>query len=187
MKQYDPQQQVYGLPDYIGGINSALLNSEATLFRRRYYHNGAHLGGILYTTDANLSDEMEDEIKRKVEESKGIGNFRNLYINIPKGDPEGVKFIPVGDISAKDEFANVKNISAQDILNAHRFPAGLAGIIPENAAGLGDPIKARETYRKDEVIPLQKMFMDAVNSDPEVPEDLHLRFTIETTQGATNE
>lgn len=187
IKQYDPQQQVYGLPDYIGGINSALLNSEATLFRRRYYHNGAHMGGILYTTDANLSDEVEDEIKKKVEESKGIGNFRNLYINIPKGDPEGVKFIPVGDISAKDEFANVKNISAQDILNAHRFPAGLAGIIPENAAGLGDPIKARDTYRKDEVIPLQQMFMNAVNSDPEVPEHLHLRFNIEATQGASNE
>ncbi|CAI2469538.1 phage portal protein, PBSX family [Serratia ficaria] len=187
VKQYDPQQQVYGLPDYIGGINSALLNSEATIFRRRYYHNGAHMGGILYTTDANLSDEMEDEIKQKVEQSKGIGNFRNLYINIPKGDPEGVKFISVGDIGAKDEFASVKNISAQDILNAHRFPAGLAGIIPENAGGLGDPVKARETYRKDEVIPLQKMFMNAVNTDPEIPEKLHLQFNIETTQGATDE
>ncbi|ENA3449194.1 phage portal protein, partial [Yersinia enterocolitica] len=35
LKQYDPQQQVYGLPDYIGGIHAALLNSEATIFRRR--------------------------------------------------------------------------------------------------------------------------------------------------------
>lgn len=34
-KMYDPRQQVYGLPDYIGGIHCVLLNSEATIFRRR--------------------------------------------------------------------------------------------------------------------------------------------------------
>ena len=51
IKQYDPQQQVYGIPDYIGGIHAALLNSEATIFRRRYYHNGAHTGGVFYCND----------------------------------------------------------------------------------------------------------------------------------------
>lgn len=178
--QYDPQQQIYGLPDYIGGINSALLNSEATIFRRRYYNNGAHMGGILYTTDPNLSDEVEAEIKKKIEGTKGLGNFRNMFINIPGGDKEGVKFIPVGDISAKDEFANVKNISAQDVLTAHRFPAGLAGIIPQNTAGLGDPIKARETYRKDEVIPVQQMFAETIAADREVPARLHLNFDTST-------
>ncbi|TYO92808.1 phage portal protein, partial [Xenorhabdus doucetiae] len=130
IKQYDPQQQVYGLPDYIGGIHAALLNSEATIFRRRYYHNGAHTGGIIYTNDPNISDETEEEIIWKLQQSKGIGNFDTLFVNIPNGDPDGIKFIPVGDISANDEFANVKSISSQDVLTAHRFPAGLAGIIP---------------------------------------------------------
>ncbi|NDL64822.1 phage portal protein [Acerihabitans arboris] len=178
LTQYDPQQQVYGLPDYIGGINSALLNSEAVVFRRRYYANGAHMGGILYTTDPNMSAELEEEIKKKIQGSKGIGNFKNLYINIPNGKEKGVQFIPVGDISAKDEFANVKNISAQDVLNAHRFPAGLAGIIPQNTAGLGDPTKWRDTYRQDEVIPIQRRFMATVNGDPEIPAALHLNFNI---------
>jgi capsid portal protein len=39
----------------------------------------------------------------------------------------------------KDEFANIKNISAQDVLTAHRFPAGLAGILPTDGAILGAP------------------------------------------------
>lgn len=181
LKMYDPQQHLYGLPDYIGGIHSALLNSEAVIFRRRYYHNGAHTGGILYTRDPSMTDEVEEEIGRQLEESKGIGNFSTILVNIPGGDPDAVKFIEMGDIGAKDEFANVKNISAQDVLNAHRFPAGLAGIIPQNAAGLGDPAKARETYRKDEILPVQRRLMAAVNGDPEVPERLHLKFTAETT------
>ncbi|PWD64934.1 MULTISPECIES: phage portal protein [Pectobacterium] len=176
IKMYDPQQEFYGLPDYIGGIHSALLNSEAVIFRRRYYHNGAHTGGILYTSDPNMTDEIEEEIEQQLANSKGIGNFSTILVNIPNGDKEGVQFIQMGDISAKDEFANVKNISAQDVLNAHRFPAGLCGIIPQNAAGLGDPDKARDTYRKDEVIPIQRRFRTAISADREIPTHLHLNF-----------
>jgi len=178
-KMYDPRQQVYGLPDYIGGIHSVLLNSEATIFRRRYYNNGAHMGFILYTSDASLTVEMEDEIKQKIAQSQGIGNFRNMFINIPKGDPEGVKILPVGEVSAKDEFANIKGITAQDIFTAHRFPAGLGGIIPDKGSALPNPETARQTYRKDEVIPLQRKFMNGVNSDPEIPAHLHLKFDVE--------
>lgn len=178
-KIYDPRQQVYGLPDYIGGIHSVLLNSEATIFRRRYYNNGAHLGFILYANDPSISGEVEAEIKNKIEQSKGLGNFRNMFINIPKGDPEGVKLIPVGEVSAKDEFANIKGITAQDVLTAHRFPSGLAGIIPTNGAVMGNPETARDTYRKDEVIPLQRKFMNGINSDREIPLHLHLRFDAE--------
>lgn len=50
-------QQVYGSPDYVGGIQSALLNSDATVFRRRYFNNGAHMGFILYSTDPDLHSE----------------------------------------------------------------------------------------------------------------------------------
>lgn len=178
-KMYDPRQQVYGLPDYIGGIHSVLLNSEATIFRRRYYNNGAHMGFILYTSDPNLTLEMENEIKDKIAQSKGLGNFRNMFINIPKGDPDGVKILPVGEVSAKDEFQNIKGITAQDIFTAHRFPAGLAGIIPTNGAVMGNPETARTTYRKDEVIPLQRKFMNGVNNDPEIPPRLHLNFDVE--------
>lgn len=177
LRQYDPQQQVYGLPDYIGGIHSALLNTEATIFRRRYFHNGAHTGGIIYTTDPNLTDELEEDIAKRIEESKGVGNFKMMYINIADGGEKGVQFIPIGDAGIKDEFANIKNISAQDVLSAHRFPAGLAGIIPTNGSVIGSPEIARETYRKDEVIPVQRMFASAINQDPDIPERLHLQFT----------
>lgn len=77
----------------------------------------------------------------------------------------------------------MKNISAQDVLTAHRFPAGLAGIIPQNTAGLGDPIKARETYRQDEVVPVQHMLAETIAADPEVPARLRLNFDFSTSAG----
>lgn len=175
IKLYDPAQQIYGIPDYLGGLQSALLNSEATLFRRRYYSNGAHLGFILYSTDPDMSEEMEKEIADKLIHSKGVGNFRSMFVNVPNGDPDGLKVINIGDVSKKDEFASIKNISAQDVLTAHRFPPGLSGIIPTTGS-FGDPLKAREVYRADEVIPMQRLIADAVNNDKDTPAALKLVF-----------
>lgn len=176
IKLYDPQQQIYGVPDYIGGIQSALLNSDATVFRRRYFANGAHMGFILYSTDPDMTEEMEIEIAEQIRNAKGVGNFRSMFVNIAGGHPDGLKVIPVGDTGTKDEFANIKNISAQDILTAHRYPPGLGGIIPSNAGGFGNPMLIRQAYREDEVYPMQDLIADAVNSDADIPSTLQLKF-----------
>lgn len=176
VKLYDTRQQVYGKPDYLGGISSAMLNNEATTFRRRYYRNGAHLGYILYTTDPNMTDEMEDEMRKQIAEGKGAGNFKSMLINIPNGKEKGVQLIPVSDMGAKDEFVSIKNISMQDILNAHRFPPGLAGMMPNNNSSFPDITKTRDAYQRDEVIPVQKLISDSVNTDDEIPANLHINF-----------
>lgn len=169
VKMPDTQQQVYGLPDYLGGVNSAMLNSESTMFRRRYYNNGAHMGYIFYVNDPNITDEVENEIKERIENSKGVGNFKNMFVSIPEGNPDGIKLIPVGDLnSAKDEFANIKNISAQDLLNAHRFPAGLSGVIPANGSNTGDVTKLRKNYMATETKVLQDLIRDSVNNDQDI-------------------
>ncbi|EEA8731495.1 phage portal protein [Salmonella enterica subsp. enterica] len=176
IRQYDTLQQIYGKPDYLGGIQSAMLNSDATMFRRKYYRNGAHMGYILYATDPDLSPEMEKEISEKIEQSKGAGNFRSMFINIPNGKPDGVKIIPVGDVGTKDEYVNIKRITAQDQLTAHRFPPGLAGIIPDNVGGLGDPLKVRAVYQLDEVWPMQTLIENAINSDSEITRAMQVLF-----------
>lgn len=178
IKLYDPMQQVYGLPDYIGGIQAALLNSDATRFRRRYFANGSHLGFILYSTDPDMDDDMEEAIKESIANSKGVGNFKSMFVNIAGGHPDGLKVIPIGDTGKKDEFGTIKDVSAQDVLSAHRYPAGLAGIIPSNGS-FGDIEKIRSTYRLDEVLPMQEMIAEAVNRDPDIPPALRLVFKID--------
>ncbi|MBO2598657.1 hypothetical protein [Shewanella algae] len=96
---------------------------------------------------------------------QGAGNFRNIFTNIPDGKE---KVIPIGDFSSKDQFASAKNISAQDVLTANRFPAGMAGIIPQGAAGLGDPLKTNDVYQSNEVLPLARDIVEFINSAPEL-------------------
>ena len=177
ISQYDPIQQIYGAPDYLGCIQSALLSNDATTFRRRYFKNGLHMGFIFYATDPNLSKTDEDDLKEKMASSKGVGNFRSMFVNIPNGNEKGIQLIPVGDIATKDEFENIKNITAQEVLTGHRFPAELAAIIP-NAGTRGDPIKFNFVYNQNEVIPACNILMDAINNDTEIPKNLQFTFDL---------
>ena len=161
VREPDIKQGIYGIPEYLGGIQSVLLSEDAGLFRRKYYQNGAHMGYILLTNDANLSPEDMEMMEKKVKESKGPGNFRSMMINIDKSNAkEPVQLIPVGDIGTKDEFERIKNITRDEILSMHRMYAGLSGVIPENNSGFGDMEKIMRVYHELEVGAMQQPFME---------------------------
>ncbi|SDQ54777.1 phage portal protein, PBSX family [Pseudomonas sp. UC 17F4] len=155
---YDVEQNIYGIPDYLGGLQALLLNEAATLFRRRYYANGAHAGYIFYTNDPDLTEEDEDELRAQISASKGVGNFRSMFVNIPGGKEDAIKIIPVGDFQAKDELEKVKNITRNDIIAAWRMNPALAGIIPENSGGFGDIEKIDRVYTSNEIGPICQLF-----------------------------
>ncbi|OEC43920.1 phage portal protein [Pseudomonas sp. 1D4] len=157
---YDVEQNIYGVPDYLGGMQALLLNEAATLFRRRYYSNGAHAGFIFYTNDPDLTEEDEEEMKAQIGASKGVGNFRSMFVNIPGGAEKAIQIIPVGDFQAKDELEKVKNITRNDVIAAHRMNPALAGIMPENVGGFGDIEKIDRVYTNNEIRPIQLLFLE---------------------------
>lgn len=173
IKLYDVEQNIYGLPDYLSGMQSAMLSEDATKFRRAYYLNGLHAGFILYTTDPAMTPEVEKHIEAGLKNAKGEKAFSSMLINIPNGNEKGVQVIPIGNIGSKDEFNAVKSVSAQEVLVAHRFPGEAAGILPPEGGKLGDPLKYAETYFKNEVLPLHKLIM-SINQ--QLPKPLHLKF-----------
>ena len=156
----DIDQEVYGMPDYLGSLHAAWLNESATLFRRKYYQNGSHAGFIMYMTDAAQNQKDVDQIRTALRESKGPGNFRNLFLYAPNGKKDGVQIIPVSEVAAKDEFWNIKSITRDDQLAGHRVPPQLMGIIPQNSSGFGDVEKAARVFVANELEPLQQAFYE---------------------------
>lgn len=156
----DIHQEIYGLPEYLAALNSAWLNESATLFRRRYYKNGSHAGFILYMTDAAHNEQDIDHLREALKQSKGPGNFRNLFMYAPNGKKDGIQLIPVSEVAAKDEFFNIKNVTRDDLLAAHRVPPQLMSILPNNTGGFGDVTKAAEVFARNEVVPLQARFRE---------------------------
>lgn len=159
----DINQEVYGVPEWMAVLQSALLNESATLFRRKYYNNGSHTGYILYMNDPNITEDDADAIQTAVKNSKGPGNFKNLFIHSPNGKEKGVQIIPVNEVATKDDFFNIKSTTREDILAGMRIPPVLMGIIPSNTAGFGSPTEASQIYFENEIIPLQVRLSSIVN------------------------
>ena len=95
-------------------------------------------------------------------DSKGPGNFRNLFMYAPNGKKEGIQILPVSDVAAKDEFFNTKSVTRDDQLAAHRVPPQLMGILPNNAGGFGAVEPAARVFARNELEPLQMQFL-AIN------------------------
>lgn len=156
----DIGQALYGVPDYIGSLQSAWLNENATLFRRRYFLNGSHAGFVMYVSDPASNQDDIDAMRTALKESKGVGNFRNLFFYSPGGKKDGVQIIPISEVAAKDDFWNIKNITRDDQLAGHRIPPQLMGIVPQNTAGFGDVEKAARVFVANELEPLQEAFKE---------------------------
>lgn len=161
LREPDVNQEIYGMPEYLSALNSVWLNEASTLFRRKYYKNGSHAGFIFYMTDAAQSQEDVENLKKAFKDSKGPGNFKNLFLYAPNGKKDGVQLIPVSEVAAKDDFMNIKHVTRDDQLAAHRVPPQLMGIIPNNTGGFGDAEKAASVFSTNEIEPLQARMMQA--------------------------
>ena len=158
--EYDIGQEIYGVPEYLSALQSAFLNEAATLFRRRYYLNGSHAGFVFYLSEPSMDDDDVNDIRTALRDSKGPGNFRNLFMHAPNGKKDGVQIIPISEVAAKDEFLGIKNTSRDDVLAAHRVPPQLLGIIPQTNGGFGPVKDASETFFMNEIEPLQAVFLE---------------------------
>jgi len=154
----DINQEIYGLPEYLSALHSAWLNEAATLFRRKYYQNGSHAGFILYMTDAAQNQTDVDSLRQALRDSKGPGNFRNVFMYAPNGKKDGIQILPVSEVAAKDEFFNIKGVTRDDMLAAHRVPPQLLGLVPNNTGGFGAVEPAARVFVQNELEPLQARF-----------------------------
>ncbi len=172
LQEFELEQSRYGLPQYLGGINNVLLGEASVLFKRKFFQNGAHVGNIFVTHDANINPETEKQLENAIKEGKGAGNFRSIYLNVPKSSSrEPVKVIPVGNIGTADEYKAISEINEMAMLAMHRVPPNLAAIIPANNGGFGDLIKTLQAYHELEVQPLQLKFLqlnEVVGGNPVV-------------------
>jgi PBSX family phage portal protein len=157
--ELDVEQEVYGVPQWLSALQSGLLNESATLFRRRYYLNGAHAGFVFYLNEPTIDTEAASAIKDRLKNAKGVGNFKNLFIHAPGGKKDGVQILPIAEVAAKDEFAGIKNVTRDDLMVAHRMVPQLIGIIPQNNGGFGDPRSAMDVFFVNEIEPIMAQML----------------------------
>ncbi|VUS57669.1 hypothetical protein SB6415_00137 [Klebsiella pasteurii] len=114
----------------------------------------------MYMTDIAQNQEDVGNIPHAMKSAKGPGNFCKLFIYSPNGKKDGVQIISLSEVAAKDEFLNIKNVSRNDMMAAHRVPPQMVWIKPSNVGGFGDVEKASLVFVKNELEPLQKRILE---------------------------
>ena len=114
----------------------------------------------LPVTDPAQSATDVESLREAMRNSKGLGNFKNLFFYAPGGKPDGIKIVPLSEVATKDDFFNIKKASAADLMDAHRVPFQLMGGKPENIGSLGDVEKVAKVFVRNELSPLQDRFRE---------------------------
>ncbi|BEP70872.1 hypothetical protein GmRootV35_53860 [Variovorax sp. V35] len=114
----------------------------------------------MYVSDSAQKQEDIDAIRTALKESKRPGNFRNLFLYSPNSKKDGIQLIPISEVAAKDKFFNIKAVSRDDMLAAHRIPPQLLGIVPSNTGGFGAVLPAALVFARNEIKPLQERFRE---------------------------
>ncbi|PCJ33029.1 MAG: capsid portal protein [Gammaproteobacteria bacterium] len=150
----DVNQELYGMPEWLSGLNGALLNEKAQLFRRAYYENGNHAGFILYLRDPDISDDEAGALADKIKNIKGENAFKNILVHSAGGEKGGIELVPMGEVTAKDEFFNVNRVSRDNTIASHRMIPQFLGVQAESNGGYGDIEKAAMVIAKNEIYPI---------------------------------
>lgn len=162
LREADADQEIYGLPEWMPAVQAALLNESATLFRRKYCNNGSHAGYILYMTDPQPEGLDVDALRDALRQSRGPGNFKNLFVHSPNGKKDGLQVTPVSEVAVRDEFTGIKSVTRDDMLAVLRVPPQLLGIVPQNSGGFGSIRDAAGVWAAMELASLQTR-MAAIN------------------------
>lgn len=109
----------------------------------------------MYVTDAAQSSTDVEELRDAMRSSKWPGNFKNLFFYAPNGKKDGIQIVLLSEVATKDDFFNIKKVSATDLLDAHRVPFQLMGGKPEHVGSPGDIEKVAKVFVRNEFIPLQ--------------------------------
>ena len=101
--------------------------------------------------------DSESTFYEKIKEDK----YDVFLVDISlRGKKDGLQIIPLSEVAAKDEFLNIKNVSRDDMMAAHRVPPQMMGIMPNNVGGFGDVEKASCVFVRNELMPLQKRLQE---------------------------
>ncbi|MBR8243316.1 hypothetical protein FEP12_04311 [Burkholderia multivorans] len=68
--------------------------------------------------------------------------------------------MPIFEAAAKDQFFDIKNVTRDGTLAAHRVPPQLLCIVPCNTDGFGAADNAARVFGRNEILPLQQQVLE---------------------------
>lgn len=172
IKQHDPVQEIYGVPHWIGAMQSILLAEDVRIFPRLFFKNGGSTGDFILTSGLPKPDQ--EVIEKALYQTKDGNRFKRVLLQFPRGSLDEVfKSVPYSSGAEKIDYSKLADLCVSDVLAAWRVRPELAGMSPAGH-NTGDLEKIRYLYHVNEIVPMQQKFANAINQH--LPKEHWLEF-----------
>ncbi len=158
-KKYTPGADVYGLPNYMGALNSVQLDMDISIFHASNIANGMFPGLFITLTNGNATPEERARMYRDLEKtfsgSRNAGKMFLSFVDSPDRAPQVETITPAQD----DYYVILQDRIINDISTAHRITSSrLIGISDANGfSNNADEIKVAYSHFYSTVIePIQE-------------------------------
>jgi PBSX family phage portal protein len=173
IKEYDLMQSIYGVPFWIGALQSILLGEDIRLFPRRFFGNGAHAKQAVITTGLGANDRKA--VDSQISETRNNGQFKTIVLHMGKGKADDlIKFIDFAENASKIEYGKLSSMTATDVLEAWGVPPELAGQMPDGPGSSRDLDKIERVFDSTIIVPIQQLVAETIN--PFLPAEHQLAF-----------
>jgi len=163
-KRYTSISGYYGVPRWLSAIESLRIDLNTKLFLASFFDNHALPDFAIIVEGAEFSEEIQNTIKTKLEQNKGVENAHKILLLSVPYDNVNIKIEKLTqDLKNFELDKTYKNIR-EEIITAHGVPPRLVGIV--EAGKLGDTNEGTsqlEMFLKGEIRKTQIYFASRIN------------------------
>lgn len=167
ISDYRPGTEYYSLPSYCGALTDIATDIEISNFHLSHLKNGMSPSKMITFTDGVPSDEEEQELVERVQETyTGTDNAGRTLINFVDS-PERVPVVEtLGGDNLGDEFIQLENSTINKILAGHQVTSPLlVGLRGENGLGnnANEILEAFNLFISTVIKPIQDVILKEIN------------------------
>lgn len=110
---------------------------------------------------AQISCDIK-HMRKTMRDTKGVSNFRNLFMYAPNGKTDGINILPLSEVAMKNDFLISKRPAVMTCW-PRTGCLQMMGIISDNAGAGDDVVKAVQVFVRNELTPLQESLKEINN------------------------
>ena len=128
IKDYEPEFDYYGLPDYVAALEDISVNYEIGRWNNTKFKQHFQPSSIVEINGDMSDEEAENFVEEARSKFTGEGNNGKILFLVKNGDTSPATVTTIDD-NHDGSFMELQNITNQNIITAHRWQPSLSGVV----------------------------------------------------------
>jgi len=166
LKNYSPESDYYGVPEYMPALAAMVLDASANKFNIKRFDNNMLIETVITVIGAAFGNKTEKDIRNFFSNNfKGLDNVgKSLLLQIPDATQNevSVKIDKIASEIKEASFRALRQDNKEEVIAAHGVPPRLVGIMTASQLGGAGEMKEQMRMFRDITIKPRQMMLEFV-------------------------